>query len=330
MLGLIVLLPLSISFFGNPDVIFGRARTVSIFFDQGVKLRQWELIAQDGINSNTLITRFFHNNLNMYGKDVIQRFLSHFDGRYLFLNGDKVPPFQIPNMGILYIIDAIFLVIGFTALFTNKSKYRNFILLWLLISFIPASFSFMTPSSNRTFNAIIPLMILIAVGVNKMLLLRGKLLFALLFSILYLFNFGYFLHQYFLILPKNHSDWWNYGWKETVKYIGEVEDKYDNIVVLNKGDMPYINFLFYGKISPQLYQKEAIRPYVENQFGFEHVEGFGKLSFPNDWEWKYTKDNLQKHTLYVVPSEQAKDDSNFLHAIYYPDGNIKLKIFANE
>src|SRR3989338_2565393 len=47
--GLVILLPFAINLLQKPDVVLGRAKTVSIFYDQGIKLRKWELITKDGI-----------------------------------------------------------------------------------------------------------------------------------------------------------------------------------------------------------------------------------------------------------------------------------------
>lgn len=120
LISLILLLPLIFGFLKEKDVVFGRARTVSVFYERGVKLKQWELITQDGSFSSTVITRFFHNNLYMYGRNILQRFLSHFDGRYLFFNGDQAWPFQIPNMGILYLIESITFPAGLYFLYKAK------------------------------------------------------------------------------------------------------------------------------------------------------------------------------------------------------------------
>src|SRR4030042_2664212 len=56
-IGIILLMPLFWDFLSNPDVIFGRAKTVSIFYDQGTKLRQWELSTQDDPKSGVFVTR---------------------------------------------------------------------------------------------------------------------------------------------------------------------------------------------------------------------------------------------------------------------------------
>lgn len=328
--GFLILLPLFTMFSKEPDVIFGRAKTVSVFYDQGVKLRQWELITQDGINSPPVISRFFHNNIYMYGRNILQRFLSHFDGHYLFFIGDKSPPFQIPNMGILYLVDVVFILAGLIMLLRSKSAEKYIVLSWFLLSFFPAALTFMTPSSNRTFNAVVPYAIFIAVGISLIYKLAYKrILLISIITFVYILSFGYFLWQYFYTLPVQHADFWNYGWREVVDYIQKTNGKYDQVVVADIG-MPYIYFLFYGKYNPYKYQKEAIRAYVSDQYGFEHVEGFDKYIFVDNFTWNQLKSNLQPKTLYVVSGKETLGDGKYLKLINYPDGRNAYKIFAHE
>jgi 4-amino-4-deoxy-L-arabinose transferase-like glycosyltransferase len=328
--GFLILLPLFKMFLREPDVIFGRAKTVSVFYDQGIKLRQWELITQDGINSPPVISRFFHNNIYMYGRDILQRFLSHFDGRYLFFIGDKSLPFQIPNMGILYLADVIFIFAGLIMLLKNKFAEKYIILSWFLLSFFPAALTFMTPSSNRTFNAVVPYTIFTAMGISPIYKLAHKRILLIgIITFVYILSFGYFLRQYFYTLPVQHADFWNYGWREVVNYTQKTSGKYDQVVVADIG-MPYIYFLFYGKYDPYKYQKEAIRAYVSDQYGFEHVEGFDKYIFVDNFTWNQLKNNLQPKTLYVVSGKDTLDDGKYLKIINYPDGKNAYKIFAHE
>lgn len=331
-IGFIMLVPLFSAFFIQPDVVFGRARTVSVFYDQGVKLRQWELITQDGINASPLITRFFHNNAYMYARSIIGRLLSHLDIKYLFFAGDSSQPFQIPNMGILNIADLVFIPIGLILLFKQKFKSRFLILFWIFAGILPAAFTFLTPSSNRTFNNVSIYAVLSGLGslyiIQKT---RFQQIAGMVIVILVSCSFYYFLHQYFFDIPKNHPDYWNYGWKQVVEYVRKVENKFDNIIVSDKFGMPYVYFLFYDIYSPEKFQNGAIRTYVADRFGFEHVDGFGKYLFPNDFDWEFTKaNNAQKNTLYVIPAIQAPTDKDNIHAIYYPNGKIAFKIFAYE
>ncbi len=331
-LGFILVMPLLDAFIKQSDVILGRARTVSVFYDQGINLKRWELTAQDGVNSNTLITRFFHNNYYLYGRDIIQRFLSHLDGRFLFLTGDTTPPFQIPRMGILYIADLFFILIGIIVLFKQKLRSRWLIVFWIFVAILPAAFTFITPSSNRTFNSIVMYGLLAALGMSFINQIAAKKIYVVTIIIaIYIAGFGYFMHQYFIKLPLTHADWWNYGWKEVVNYVKDVEPKYNNIIVSDTFGMPYIYFLFYQKYPPDKYQKYAIRSYAADRYGFEHVEGFSKYIFQNDFDWSFTKkNNLQRSSLYVVPANQANEHTDYTKAIYYPNGKIAFKIFAYE
>lgn len=331
-LGFLLLLPLFGAFLKQPDVIFGRAKTVSIFYDKGINLRKWELITQDGISASPLITRFFHNNLYMYARSVTQRFLSHLDGRYLFFNGDGSQPFQIPSMGILYFPDLVFILLGVIMLFKNKYFSRWLIIFWIIISFIPASLTFVTPSSNRTFNAVIAYAVLSATGIVYMK--KGKfpkILTAIAITIFYSLSFGYFLNQYFVKLPRDFANFWNYGWREVVEYVKNNEAKYANIIVPDLNGMPYIYFLLYQKYPPAAFQANAVKPFVADRFGFEHVEAFDKYLFPAEFDWNFTKKyNLQKNSLYIIPAAYAQNDADYIKAIYYPNGKIAFKIFAYE
>lgn len=328
--GILVLLPLGLSFIKQPDVVFGRAKTVSIFFDQGVKLRQWELIAQDGPAASSYLVRLFHNNIYMYLVRFLGSLFTHFDGRYLFLTGDSAQPFQIPSMGILYIIDGLFIAIGTYFLFRKKEKYSPFIYVWLLISYIPAAFTFMTPSANRTFTAVIPLAIITAYGLVSLNRIKKSLMISGAISVIYVFCIGFFLKLYFLNLPLHDAAWWNYGWKQAAEIVNKSENKYDNIIVSDINGMPYIYFLFYGKTDPEYYQKEAVRTYISDRFGFEHVDGYGKFIFSGDNFWQFVKNPLAGKTLYITPADNRQGLTGSFFTIKYPDGRDDLTFFESK
>lgn len=328
LLGFIILVPIIFIYWQQPDVFLGRVKTISIFYDRGVKLRQWELISQDGMTYPPLLSRFFHNNVYRYGRDIMQRYLSHFDAYFLFFTGDKTAPFQIPNMGILYIADAVFILLGIIMLYKNKYKNKNLIVIWLAVSVIPASLTFITPSSNRSFTAVVPFIIFVSIGLIHFIKKTcRKPISIMLISFLYAISLGYFLYQYFIILPRNHAEWWSYQWSALGKYLSKIDNNFENIVIFNNYNMSYIYFLFFTRYDAAKYQKEAVRTYVADQYGFEHVESFGKYIFYNDLRWQDMKNHLESDTLYIVPVSDVDADMNFRKEILYPDGKIAFKIF---
>lgn len=314
---LLMTLPILLAYFKDPDVLIGRARTVSVFYDQGIKLRQWELLSQD-VSEVPGVTLFFHNRYYMYGRDIARRFLSHFDFRFLALTGDKSPPFEIPSMGIIYPFEYFLIAYGIFILFRKKTEFRNLLVFWLIISVVPAALTFMTPSANRTFNVVFPFIIFTGIALAKAVKARNKGIIGLL-VILYMVGFAQFLKQYFLVLPKEHADWWNFGLKDAAVKVAGIENNYSHIIVPDLRGMPYIYFLFYNQYDPALYQKEAQRSYAADRFGYEHVEGFGKYLFPNDFTWDKYKADLWPDTLFVVPYELENPQLPQKDTVYYPD-----------
>lgn len=329
--GLLLLLPLLVSFVNNPDVVFGRAKTVSVFYDKGARLRIWEAETQDGQqNVSMLTTRAFHNKPVVYTLDILRRFLSHLDGRFLFLIGDTSLPFQIPNMGVLYLIDGLFLIVGLGVAIREKQNWQ-LLMLWIIVSILPASLSYLTPSANRSFTAIVPFMIFIAYGaaiiVRKISYqLIGKLIIAVGYGV----SFMYFAYQYTVVLPRDHADWWYFGYKELVSYLNTQSD-YEEIVVSGKLSVPYIYFLFFNRTDPVVVQGGLRRDLRSDEFGFEHVAAFGRYRFPRDFSWEKEYGRLSTKSLLVVtPAENVGKEAVLEKTIQYPNGRDAYRIYRIE
>lgn len=328
--GILFLLPLGISFIKEKDVVLGRARTVSIFYDQGVKLTQWKLFTEDGVKANTLISRFFHNSLYMYSRKFLQEYLTHFDPKYLFLVGDKSPPFAIPGMGIIYFLDGLFIPIGLIMLAKKNHNGFNILFMWFLISYVPAALTFMVPASNRTFNAVIPLMIFAAFGLEYIIRRFDKKNILVIIAVtVFTINNGYFFKQYFSELPLNSADIWNFGMKEISEKTALIGSKYDNIVFTSDDGMPYIYLIFYQKYSPEKFQKAAVRTYVADRFGYEHVDSFDIYIFYTDRSWNNLNVNLLPNSLYIVPAKD-KPTAKYIDIINYPNGKPAYYFITNE
>lgn len=324
----LVIFPLFKSYLTNSDVVLGRAKTVSVLYDKGPQLRLWELISQDGVNSPIIIARFFHNKTYLYSKQVLFNFFQHFDFKYLLFEGDLSQPFNTPGIGIIYILDGIFLLVGFYFIFREDLSTTLFLLLFLIISIIPAALTFMVPSSNRTFNLIFPFSILIALGLIRMTQeFKSSQFLIVVLSIIYTINISYFLNIYFKKIPLNFSNIWNYGWKETVDYVNNHASDSNNIIISSKNGMPYIYFLFYNHYDPSKYQKIALHDYSSDRFGFENVDSFDKYYFSLDLNFNDIKSNHFNNSLYIVPVNELPENERSGEEIKYKNGKTVLRMF---
>ncbi len=124
----LLMLPLVISAFINTNVIFGRAKNLSIFKYPQVKLIQSKLLQEDQVVPEiTSYPYFFHNRLYLHLRDFLQRIFVHLSGEFLFITGDLAPPFRIPLMGVLYLSDSLLLIIGLVILISKEKKSLFFL-----------------------------------------------------------------------------------------------------------------------------------------------------------------------------------------------------------
>lgn len=331
-LGLFLILPLFIAYLREPNVVFGRVKNVSIFYDKGTKLKLGELLAQDlVVNIPYKLSPFYHNKPYLYAKDILKRFFEHLDGQFLFIRGDLASPFLIPNMGVFYIVDGLLIVFGALLLLKNKEHNTDLLFIWLIVSILPASLTFLTPTQNRTFNSLFPFSIFIAYGLLYLLLMMKtrtrKLLppFILAIVVIYSFSLKFYLNNFYKILPLSFSREWLFGFKEVVEYINQ-HGNYSKVIFLPKTGMAYIYVLFYNQYPPQRYINEAQHEYSLDRFGFEHVKGFNKYTFlRKERSWEEIYHLIEKGELYIgreeeIPADFAKEE------IYYPDGKVAFRI----
>ncbi len=317
----LLLLPLFFAFIRESDVIFGRVKTVSIFYDAGVRLTVAELIAQDGVAAHPILVRIFHNKPIFYAMEIIRRFGQHLDGTFLFLKGDIYSPFQLPDVGLLYLTDAVFIVLGTIYLLRRHNHLVLFCFGWLIITILPAALTFVTPSSNRMFNSLVVFILLSAAGwVWFSLKYKSKILLVFV-SLLLALQLGYFLRQYFMVLPLHHGNWWHYGNRELFSYLKSVEDKYEIINIYGDPTVIYIFKLFYEQTPPQVLADQLLRNFHPDVFGFEHVDAFGKYQFFRSFAWRVEGEKLLPGSLLAVPSSvEVGNEAKLIKQIYYPDG----------
>lgn len=326
--GLLIIMPMAGYILTNKNAL-ERAKGVSVFGEPySYGLAQKIL---DDKERGDLLGIIFDNRRVVYAKSVVSGYISHFDLNWLFIRGD-IARHHAPNMGLLYLFELPFLLIGIYGFIFGKLDRKGKILIisWFLISPLSASVTTGVPHAVRTLNFLPTFQIFTAIGIltslsfilsikYKMLSIRIVKLFAICLMLSAMFNFVYYLNQYFVQQNYFNAKEWQYGYEKLS--IPETALSYKKIIVSNQPpmDQSYMFFLFYLKYDPSLYQQEA--KYASG--GFRENHSFGKFEFrPIQWE----NEKRDPNTLYIGRPSDFSQDATVIKTVYYPDNTPAIKM----
>lgn len=323
-IGLLIVLPMLTYIITNKNA-FDRAKGVSIFSEETPASASQKLL--DDIKNNDKVGLVFDNRRFILGKEVISGYLSHFDLKWLFLNGD-IARHHAPEMGLLYLFELPFLLTGIYLLAFGKFDRRTkiFIFSWFLIAPIPASVTSGVPHAVRTLNFLPTFQIFTSIGLltvlsmlfldkHKLSGIEIKYPIILFLGVFSVFNFLYYLDQYFIQQNFLNAYDWQYGYEKTFAYVSKISQNYKKIVISNQPpmDQSYMFVLFYLKYPPSKYQLEG--QYASG--GFRENHKFGKFEFrPLHWD----SEERAKDILYVGRPFDFHVNADIQFTSYYPDG----------
>jgi 4-amino-4-deoxy-L-arabinose transferase-like glycosyltransferase len=331
LIGFILLVPLLLDF--TKGAVASRAAGVGLFADPGPLNRINEQRGEHA-DFSSLGTKIAHNKAVNYGLAFFENWLSHFHGEFLFLSGDSIQRNKVPETGGLYLFEILTLFVGLISVIKNWNKGWKFIILWLAVAPTAAALTFQSPHSLRAENMVIPLEIISALGLVKIFELfagfknnRLAVVFKILFGALIVWNFARYLHIYYLHMAKEYPFSSQYGVSELVSYVMENKDKYQNIVVTDKYDQPYILFLFYSKFDPAAFQKDH-QLSARDEFGFSTVRSFGNYRFINFGKWDDVRSEFPNSLIVGAPDEVPKE-ANIIKRVYGTNGFEYFDAVAN-
>lgn len=324
---IVLLIPLARDFTSGAGI--SRATGVSIFADVGSVNRANE---QRGEHSDymSLAPKLLHNKFVNYGLLYVNNWSKHFWGEFLFLSGDVIERNRVPETGLMYILDFVFLIVGFYSLIKKSNPSWKPILWWLVVAPAAAALTFQSPHALRAHNMVIPLVIISAFGfltilewIEKNNYKVGK---SVLIALMVL-QFGRYMHMYWVHMAKEYPSSSQYGVKELVKYVQENQDKYDKIVVTDRYDQPYILFLFYLKYPPAKFQTDHTLTPRDN-YGFSTVRNFDKYVFTSITGWESLRQEYP-HALIAGTDEEIYPGTNVVKEIYGTNGHLYFQLIAN-
>lgn len=323
--GILVGLPLAVTMFSKSGT--ARFSGVSIFADTGPYWAVNELRGEHA-SPTSLPAKVFHNKVVTYGLDFVKNYTDHFTPAFLFFTGDPIQRNNVPEMGQLYVFEAILFVVGLFFLSRTRVRHRRIIILWLLVAPAAAAITFQTPHALRSANMVIPMTIITGFGaamafesfVSRRLLYWATLV---IFVLLAAINFAKYLHQYYVHIPIALPFANNYGFDTLVPFVEKEKDKYQKIIVTDRYDQPYILFLFYSKKDPAEFQRQVVLT-ARDKFGFSTVRQYDTYEFR-----AVTKDDLLhlRNTLIIGTDEEIPDsDKRLIKTIYFKNGKPAFQI----
>ena len=328
LVGLILLLPLFRDLAGPAGI--SRAAGVGLFADTGPLARINEQRGEHA-DFRSFTAKALHNKLTNYGLAFLENWSEHFWGEFLFLSGDNIQRNKVPETGVLYLFDLIFILVGLYAI-AKKPRGWGIIILWLVVAPFGAALTFQSPHALRAHNMVIPITIISAYGLviilefirkqRKIFLIIGHWSVVIVVAL----SFLRYAHMYWVHMAKEYPFSSQYGVKELVTFVEEKEGNYRKVIVTDRYDQPYILFLFYLKYPPeQFHHKHVLTP--RDRFGFSTVDNFEKYEFRNIDFDKVKPEN--PNSLIVGTDEDIPNEANIIKIIYFPNGDVAFKVVAN-
>ncbi len=311
---LILVIPLAGQFISGT----GSARYSGLTFlsDPGLISRIQQLRGEHD-NSGSILAVSLHNKLTAFASAFLGHYLDHFNGNFLFINGDPLIRNKVPEVGQFYLVEFLFLVMGIIYLIKKQFEHKKILLIWILVAPLASAMTYQTPHALRALNLVIPLTLIMGLGVTELISwLKGKwrILLGGVILIAVTFEFIHYLESYYVVYPKRYPLSWEYGFKEMVQKLNKYEGSYKKVVITDRYDQPYILVLFYKQYDPSKYQPQAkLSP--RDQFNFGTIRAFDKYEFREPMENELNSPN----TLFVMSGEKAPKNVKILDQVDFPN-----------
>lgn len=259
----LALVPFLLNF--NSPTLTQRLAETSIFSDLTI-IEQSNVLKE--LSGNSLFSRIFYHRYVLFGKEVLQNMVSHFNLAYLFLHGDSNPRHSIQYFGLFYPTDVLFLLVGLFIALKKRSKVWTLLVFILLIGLLPASISTGSPHALRMLPTALFFILTLAVGAYQSYKLfitgfsfkkyktLGIASASIILALIYAGQFVAYQRTYGLIYPKQHSHEWQFGYKEAISQVNVFESNNPGktVYITREKGRPAMYYWFFSKTDPKQVQ----------------------------------------------------------------------------
>lgn len=242
-----------------------RPVNISIFNSPATKLLIDQQVRYAG-NPPTLMSRILHNKYINYPEAILSNYLAHFDSEFLYFKGGRPPRYQVSGSGNFYLIEGLFLLVGFSMLLTSFVKnwktifsLEGSVAVWLLIGPLPAALTYEDiPHFQRSIMMLPAFIMLASYGLYQTYqVMKDKTLRYVLVGIVICitaFNCIFFFHSYFIESFGFQTLYRNEGEKELTEAIARFSSEGYSVIMTTQQSNTLIFYLFYDRIDPHYFQ----------------------------------------------------------------------------
>lgn len=269
------------------------------------------------------LRQIYINKLTYYLKVITRNYLEVFSPQFLFLYGEGSMTYSLHEIGQMYLIDALFLIMGLNFLLREKNRRLAFFVIgFLLIAPLPSAFSGKTYVMRS--GMMLPfLLLLVAIGMHALLKTFSKKSFKLLYLAvicLYLVSLVNYLYFYYFRYPVRSAEGFFKSSKDLSLYLKEESEK-KNIVVANLGKTFIFQYAIFNKVEPKEFQAVWVS---QPPYNIKNITFINNCWTAEELVEKLTPEGYPGTALYISschydfpPTKIISDRAEPLRSIFY-------------
>jgi 4-amino-4-deoxy-L-arabinose transferase-like glycosyltransferase len=257
------------------------------------------------------------------GQGVLN-YLSYFDPAFLFLEGDDILRHSLRGFGQLHRLEILTLLLGLTAMATERWRPHWILLVWLLAYPLAAAVAVEPHHALRSLIGAPIFAIISGIGVGALYEQIGKLrvqkLLLSVFSLALFLSASLWVTAYFGSYRIYGAPAWKYGFEEALEIAGETSARCT--VMSHELMAPHLFYLFYRQVDPEVYRASPRNEAPDIEIDTYDV---------GDLHVGPIEEALTTHptcAFITAPGERPAETDG--HTVNYPDGTFALEVFERQ